>query len=84
MRRVAAARRAPDFCECSASIAGHETRLTGDADEVLKLRDMSLRDERARLFERLVSTAAENRALDAVVAQLGEQNWLQSQMGEAS
>ena len=41
--------------------------------DVLKLRDISLRDERARLFERLVNQVADANALAAVQGQLAEQ-----------
>ena len=41
--------------------------------DLLKLRDVSLRDERARLFERVISLGAETDALAAVKGQLAEQ-----------
>jgi uncharacterized protein involved in exopolysaccharide biosynthesis len=41
--------------------------------DLLKLRDVSLRDERARLFERLVSQVAETNALGAVQRELATQ-----------
>lgn len=55
-------------------LAARGTELTGlGKADVLKLRDLSLRDERARLFERLVSATAENEALDVLVHRLGAQ-----------
>ena len=48
--------------------------LTGNKRfEVLKSRDLSLHDERARLFERLVGQIADTEALNAMRAKLAEQ-----------
>jgi uncharacterized protein involved in exopolysaccharide biosynthesis len=56
-------------------LAERGTELTGlKRAEVLKLRDVSLRDERARLFERLVSQVTEVTSLAAAQQQLAAQS----------
>jgi hypothetical protein len=68
----------------AARLASRATELTGaKRGDVLKLRDLALHDERARLFERLVGQIADTEALAAMhaklVAQIGiEQTRVQS------
>jgi uncharacterized protein involved in exopolysaccharide biosynthesis len=57
-----------------ARLGSRGNELTGlPRTEVVKLRDMSLRDERARLFERLMSAVADARAIEAQQAQQAQQ-----------
>jgi uncharacterized protein involved in exopolysaccharide biosynthesis len=58
----------------SARITTRSTELTGaKRQDVLKMRDLSIRDERARLFERLIGQIADTEALAAMRTQLKSQ-----------
>jgi len=58
----------------SARISARVTELTGARrQDVTKLRDVSIRDERARLFERLIGQIADTEAMAAMRTQLKAQ-----------
>jgi uncharacterized protein involved in exopolysaccharide biosynthesis len=71
----------PRVVDLQAERAGVMSRLMARGEElsglkkgdVLKLRDLSVRDERARLFERLVSSVTDAEALAALQGQLDVQ-----------